>query len=117
MSYERCVKKKLRSLFEYLDTDHDGRITQTCLLRGLSRLQSYASGQSYMIYDGDNGMGHRSLEDQYEKKLFADVCEYEIEELIRCVPAADEYGGITLKALLDAEETILPKLSKLRLLQ
>ena len=27
MEYERCVRKKLVALFEYLDSDQDGRIT------------------------------------------------------------------------------------------
>jgi hypothetical protein len=30
--------------------------------------------------------------------------------------SADEHGGVTLKAFLDSEATLLPKLSKLRLL-
>lgn len=96
MSYERSVKKKLRSLFEFLDHDGDGRITQDCLLRGLNNLSSFHASHS-----------------TGEEVSF----EYEIEELIRCVPNADESGGITLKALLDAEETVLPKLSRLKLLQ
>jgi hypothetical protein len=57
------------------------------------------------------------LDHEREFKLYSDSCEYEIEELIRCVPAADEMGGITLKAFLDSEATLLQKLSKLRLLQ
>lgn len=31
--------------------------------------------------------------------------------------SADEHGGVTLQAFLDSEATLLPKLSKLRLLQ
>ena len=52
-----------------------------------------------------------------EDQLYMDIFEYEIEEIIRCVPSADEYGGITLQAFLDSEATLLPRLSKLRLLQ
>lgn len=96
MSYERSVKKKLRSLFQFLDHDGDGRITQDCLIRGLNNLSSF----------------NASLPPEEELSF-----EYEIEELIRCVPNADEHGGISLKAFLEAEETVLPKLSKLRLLQ
>ena len=40
MAYERCVRKKLRSLFEYLDADKDGRITPSCLQSGLIRLRT-----------------------------------------------------------------------------
>jgi hypothetical protein len=39
MNYKRCVRKNQRSLFEYLDIDRDNRMTQQCLLSGLSRLQ------------------------------------------------------------------------------
>lgn len=65
MAYERCVRKKLRSLFEYLDTDNDGRITPSCLQSGLIRLQSYS-----VTTDAE----------------LPQICEYEIEELLRCVP-------------------------------
>lgn len=94
MEYERCVRKKLRSLFEYLDTDGDGKITPDCLYTGLQSLQT------------SKGMGGDDA-----------ICEFEIEELLRCIPSADESGGVNLKAFLDSEETLLPKLSKLRLLQ
>ena len=65
MAYERCVRKKLRSLFEYLDTDNDGRITPSCLQIGLIRLQTYTQTSSTEV---------------------PQICEYEIEELLRCVP-------------------------------
>lgn len=65
MAYERCVRKKLRSLFEYLDTDNDGRITPSCLQIGLIRLQTYTQTPSAEV---------------------PQICEYEIEELLRCVP-------------------------------
>jgi hypothetical protein len=173
MAYERSVRKKLRSLFEYLDTDRDGRITLECLLNGLSRLQEYESQaaaqtrlenhigkqeEKYNSYDkvcaqAQGGMVLKNnlcnnfsfidenfdlkQESQFhpqtdfyfendiidphnelkEEKKFNDVMEYEVEELIRCVPNADEFGGITLQAFLASESTLLPKLSKLRLLQ
>lgn len=69
MAYERCVRKKLRSLFEYLDTDKDGRITPSCLQSGLIRLQNYSMGV---------GCSATSEVPQ--------ICEYEIEELLRAVP-------------------------------
>ncbi len=107
MAYERCVRKKMRSLFEYLDSDRDGRITQQCLLSGLHKLQSLDNSEMSLLdatvpidVDPSDAM-----------------CEYEIEELIRCVPAADDQGGITLNSFLEAEETVLPKLTKLKLLQ
>lgn len=100
MSYERSVKKKLRSLFQFLDHDGDGRITSAELLRGLDNINSWKDGGSISEPDGVKATG-----------------EYEVEELIRCVPNADEQGGITLQAFLDSEETVLPTLSKLRLLQ
>ena len=65
MAYERCVRKKLRSLFEYLDTDKDGRITPSCLQIGLIRLQTYTNTADTEA---------------------PQICEYEIEELLRCVP-------------------------------
>ena len=69
MAYERCVRKKLKSLFQYLDTDNDGRITPTCLENGLVKLQSYTANPLYEI-DPDTPQ----------------ICEYEIEELLRCIP-------------------------------
>lgn len=130
MAYERCVKKKLRSLFEYLDTDNDNRITPECLLRGLNRIQTFAEGNgtqstlsgnisnsNFDHAEGNNygeGVGSK---DGLDMQRFADLCEYEVEELIRCVPSADSTGQITLQDFLDAEETLLPRLTKLRLLQ
>ena len=90
MEYERCVTKKLVSLFEFLDSDKDGRITPMEIQKGLHRLKPYTS--------------------------VTEICEFEIEELLRCVPEADEQGGVTLEAFLKSETTLLPKLSKLRLL-
>jgi hypothetical protein len=97
MQYERCTRKKLRNLFEYLDKDRDGRITPDCLQSGLVQLQLAADDS---VHDDDSI-----------------VCEYEIEELLRCVPEADSTGGVTLDAFLQAEANLLPRLSKLRLLQ
>src|SRR5688500_8876544 len=60
MLYEQCVRKKLRSLFEYLDTDKDGKITQQCLLHGLARLHrhnSSISGSSGASRGSNNGDG------------------------------------------------------------
>jgi hypothetical protein len=94
-----------------LDEDKDGRITQECLLRGITRLNN-----NPLRFDGLQD-GQDGLYQERQLKLLSDICEYEIEELIRCVPDADEMGGITLKAFLDSEETVLPRLSRLRLLQ
>ena len=58
-----------------------------------------------------------TLESHSESRIQSNFCEYSIEELIRCIPDADEYGGITLKSFLEAEETLLPKLTHLKLLQ
>ena len=77
MAYERCVRKKLRSLFEYLDHDKDGRITPSCLQSGLIRLQNYSMESSTK-----NGTGACSSE-------YPQICEYEIEELLRAVPRYD----------------------------
>ena len=76
---------------EYLDENGDGKITTDCLHNGLVRLNS------------------RSHEDV--------TCEFELEEILRCIPAADESGGVNLKAFLDAEENLLPKLTQLKLLK
>eukprot|EP01031_Cornospumella_fuschlensis_P032802 gene32802-39657_t len=113
MSYERCVRKKLRSLFEYLDKDNDGRITPAEVLRGLNQLDS----ASYPLVFASPDDRREGLDHEKYIKLYRDACEYNVEELIRCVPAADEQGGITLQAFLDSEETLLPKLTRLRLLQ
>lgn len=103
MAYERCVQKKLRSLFEYLDRDGDGRITPSCLQHGLVRLQSYPRKR---LEKGTDAEAPPPI-----------ICEYEIEELLRCIPDADEQGGVTLEAFLASEATLLPTLSKLKLLQ
>jgi Ca2+-binding EF-hand superfamily protein len=97
----------MRSLFEYLDTNHDGRITQQCLLQGLNRLNSLK-----LINDESTAPEDQDKEDA----LSASYCEYEINELIRCVPDGDSQAGITLQQFLEAESSLLPKLTKLRLL-
>jgi Ca2+-binding EF-hand superfamily protein len=105
----------MRSLFQYLDTDHDGIITQECLLQGLSRLQGISE-----IKDQPKSTGTSSLEENIypiTTSTNMEMCEYEINELMRCVPEADERGGITLKSFLEAEATLLPHLTKLKLLQ
>ena len=79
------------ALFEYLDQNGDGMITTDCLHSGLIRLNT------------------RSREDV--------VCEYAVDEILRSIPAADESGGVNLKAFLDAEETLIPKLTHLMLLK
>ena len=148
MQYERCVRKKLRALFKYLDSDNDGRITIDCLLSGLAKLyrdntingesifkgkhaavaaavDGYQYDEAIRSNDDTNiGIGNGSVytiekesESRQRNKIQSDYCEYEIEELIRCVPNADEYGGITLKAILQAEKSLLPKLRFLKLLQ
>jgi bisphosphoglycerate-dependent phosphoglycerate mutase family 1 len=101
MSYERCVRKKLRSLFEYLDTDKDGRITPACLTSGLSRLLNYESGgadgavklTANGVAVSPNGVMLNANGAQYGSNTVSadfcgveDVCEFEIEELLRCVP-------------------------------
>lgn len=58
------MNKKLRSLFEFLDSDQDGRITSECLQSGMNRLLSD------MNMYGDS----------------TTICEYEVEELLRCIP-------------------------------
>ena len=115
MAYERCVRKKMRSLFEYLDTDHDGRITQECLLQGLHRLKS--SELTTTTTTADPASREEELSEEKEHALQYEICEYEANELIRNVPEADAEGGITLKTFLEAESTLLPRLTKLRLLQ
>lgn len=93
MQYEKCTRRKLRALFEYLDRDRDGRISRECLFHGLMTLQGYQD----------------SIDDSV-------LCEYSIEEILRCVPKADELGGITLESFLESEKTLLPKLTRLKLL-
>ena len=38
MEYERCVRKKLRGRFEYMDHDGDGMVTPDCISSGLINL-------------------------------------------------------------------------------
>lgn len=96
MQYERCTQKKLLALFEYLDTDGDGHITHEGLSKGINQLQSYAV---------DNLDPNQVI-----------TCEYNVEEILRSIPNADADGRISLDAFLKAEETLLPQLSRLRLL-
>jgi len=60
MEYELCVKKKMTALFEYLDVNGDGKITLDCLHNGLISLSCSAPGDT--------------------------VCEFELEEILRCIP-------------------------------
>ena len=41
MEYERSFIRKMRSLFQYFDSDGDGRITSADLQDGLLRLRAY----------------------------------------------------------------------------
>lgn len=109
MSYERCVQKKLRALFEYLDVDGDGIITQNCLLSGLARLHSGGALRCLSSELGNEEPGTMGMD--------PGVCEYSVEELIRSVPNVDRQSGISLQAFLDAEATLLPRLTNLKLLQ
>ena len=70
MEYERCFVRKMRSLFQYFDSDGDGKVSSSELLEGLSKLKEYRSS---------------SEETEYQRHYFDD------EELIRCLP---RYGGI-----------------------
>ncbi|RYH19388.1 hypothetical protein EON65_26135 [archaeon] len=79
MSYERCVRKKLRSLFEYLDTDNDGRITPENLLRGLNQLDV----ATYPLVFASPEDRRDGLDHEKDIKLYSDACEYNVEELIR----------------------------------
>jgi Ca2+-binding EF-hand superfamily protein len=103
MMYESCVRKKLRSLFQYLDIDGNGTVTEEELLKGLTRLNEYRSSLG-----GEEGGSSNPEDAQFE---------YSVEELIRSVPTARADGGITLKSFLEAEETLLTKLTRLKLLQ
>ncbi|KAJ1424553.1 hypothetical protein B484DRAFT_398260, partial [Ochromonadaceae sp. CCMP2298] len=58
-----------------------------------------------------------TMDSQKDSRIQSAYCEFEIEELIRCVPEADEFGGITLQNFLRSEETLLPTLTHLKLLQ
>lgn len=94
MQYERCTSSKLKKLFEYLDQDGDGKITQLQLVRGLMELQGIDSN------DPDESIS----------------CEYNVEEILRSTPDADDDGSITLTDFLKSEATLLPQLSRLKLL-
>lgn len=100
MKYESCTRKKLVSIFEYLDKDRDGLITPFDLQSGMSRLQ-----------------GLSTLGSIASNRTEREIYEFEIEDLLRCIPQADVNGSISLKTFLDAEANLLPGLTKLRLLQ
>lgn len=91
MEYERCVKKKMTALFEYLDVNGDGKLTADDLHTGLIRLDS--------------------------RELGMPLCEYSVDELMRCIPGSEDSGGVNLKAFLDAEQSLLPQLTRLMLLK
>lgn len=124
MRYESSVQKKMRSLFEYLDVNNDGKITHQCLLNGIARLRNNkvheqtntttTSANTTTTTNKTTNTNTTDITDSLQK----DLSEYSIEELLRSVPhAADGQEGITLKAFLDAEATLLPHLTKLKLLQ
>ena len=131
MQYERSVQKKLRSLFEYLDVDNDGKITEECLLNGLARLRNAQSNVASASNTNNNSTNipglsissthvanrHETNATHSAGEHLLGLPEYSIEELIRAVPCGDEQGGITLKAFLEAEATLLPHLTNLKLLQ
>ena len=112
-NHQACTRKKLVALFEYLDKDRDGVITPFDLQSGMTRLQSFGFSQESQGGSGDN-TGASSIASSRQEREF---CEFEIEELLRCVPHADGNGGITLESFLASETNILPGLTKLRLLQ
>ena len=84
MEYERCVHKKLRGLFEYLDTDGDGRITISCLQSGITKLQYMQQSSSDVAgaAEDDSGDDPANLppffsdEDSLLKARTPQVCVY-----------------------------------------
>lgn len=115
MQYERSVQKKLRSLFEYLDVDNDGKITEECLLSGLARLRNAQTNSTAAT--STHVASRHEANGTHDSHHLLGLPEYSIEELIRAVPCGDEQGGITLKSFLEAEATLLPHLTNLKLLQ
>ena len=112
MRYESSVQKKMRSLFEYLDVNNDGKITHQCLMNGLARLRNNK------IINEQTNATFTNTDRNSTDSAQTDFSEYSIEELIRSVPhATDGQEGITLKAFLEAEATLLPHLTNLKLLQ
>jgi hypothetical protein len=81
MKYETCVYKKLRSLFEYLDTDKDGRITPSNLQQGITKLQTGA-----FLNNINNSSSKDSSNGLLKATIVPVICEYEVEELLRCIP-------------------------------
>ena len=68
MQYERCTLKKLQSIFEFLDTDHDGSINVKDLEFGLTQLDS--------TFNYDYGL----TDDE------ATLAEYSASEILRSIP-------------------------------
>ena len=98
MAYETCTRKKLSSLFTYLDKNNDGVISSVDLMEGLMRLQNYKVSQAQMEGEGTE---------------VEEICEYEVEELLREIPE----GELTLSDFLKTADNIEPGLTRLRLLQ
>ena len=98
MAYETCTRKKLSSLFTFLDKNNDGTISSVDLMEGLMRLQNYKISQGEL--EGGNALSE-------------EICEYEIEELLREIPE----GELTLQDFLKTADNIEPGLTRLRLLQ
>ena len=89
MAYESCTRKKLVALFEYLDKDRDGFITPFDLQSGMAMLQ---------LQGFDPSGGHASKASQRAER---EICEFEIEELLRCVPQTSATGSVSLRDFLD----------------
>lgn len=101
MAYETCTRKKMTAIFQFLDHDNTGYINATDLYAGLMRIQEANNERS-----GTGGL-----------KREEEICEFEVEELLRRVPTADAQGRVTLEGFIHAGDVIEHGLTNLRLLQ
>eukprot|EP01038_Epipyxis_sp_PR26KG_P007141 gene7141-9744_t len=148
MRYERSNVKKLKSIFEFLDKDGDGVIHIDELLDGLhvlheSEYNRYKSKEhdknlsNNQILNESNpiqeNVTHQNLKNNnYQVEDGDNSFEYEVEEIIRCIPRNDQLDNnnnnnngknydynndtITLESFLECQATLLPRLKRLRLL-